>query len=101
MYFNFQQKVDVWMQTCFGEQVSSDRAERNHRFLEEALELVQAGGCAANEEHQLVDYVFNRQIGELGQKVGGTMVTLARVWTKIEQIRAKQAAKSKHSPLPV
>lgn len=25
---------------------------------------------------------------------------LARVWTKIEAIRAKQAAKPKHSPLP-
>jgi hypothetical protein len=24
---------------------------------------------------------------------------LARVWTKVEQIRAKQAAKPKHSPL--
>lgn len=25
---------------------------------------------------------------------------LARIWTKVEQIRAKQAAKPKHSPLP-
>jgi hypothetical protein len=25
---------------------------------------------------------------------------LARVWTKIDKIRAKQAAKPKHSPLP-
>ncbi|MCW2309902.1 hypothetical protein [Rhodobium gokarnense] len=25
---------------------------------------------------------------------------LKRVWTKIDQIRAKQAAKPKHSPLP-
>jgi hypothetical protein len=25
---------------------------------------------------------------------------LARVWTKIDQIRAKQATKPKHSPLP-
>jgi hypothetical protein len=27
-------------------------------------------------------------------------VELARIWTKVEQIRAKQAAKPKHSPLP-
>lgn len=26
---------------------------------------------------------------------------LARIWTKVEQIRAKQAAKPRHSPLPV
>jgi hypothetical protein len=51
--------------------------------------------------------------------VGGVMVTLAalcyaneqsmedagekelkRIWTKVDQIRAKQAAKPKHSPLP-
>lgn len=25
---------------------------------------------------------------------------LARIWTKLEQIRSKQAAKPKHSPLP-
>jgi hypothetical protein len=25
---------------------------------------------------------------------------LARIWTKVEAIRAKQAAKPKHSPLP-
>ena len=25
---------------------------------------------------------------------------LARIWTKVEQIRAKQAAKPKYSPLP-
>ena len=25
---------------------------------------------------------------------------LARIWTKVEQIRTKQAAKPKHSPLP-
>lgn len=27
-------------------------------------------------------------------------VELTRIWTKVEQIRAKQAAKPKHSPLP-
>ncbi|WP_457817370.1 hypothetical protein, partial [Staphylococcus aureus] len=26
---------------------------------------------------------------------------LARIWTKVDQIRAKQAAKPKHSPLPI
>jgi hypothetical protein len=72
-----------------------------------------------SEAHQLVDYTFDRPVGELHQEVGGVMVTLAalclasnanmhesgetelaRIWTKIEKIRAKQAAKPKHSPLP-
>ncbi|TES59219.1 hypothetical protein E2N91_11445 [Pseudomonas syringae pv. tomato] len=107
------------MEACFGAEISSDRQERNHRFLEEALELVQAGGATADEAHQLVDYVYGRSIGEPAQEVGGVMVTLAalclaneldmhsaaetelaRIWTKVDQIRAKQAAKPAMSPLP-
>jgi len=115
----FQERVQPWLLACFGEMIAGDREERNHRFLEEALELVQACGCTASEAHQLVDYVFERPIGEPAQEVGGVMVTLAalclangldmhadgetelaRIWTKVEAIRAKQAAKPKHSPLP-
>jgi len=116
----FQARVQPWLMECFGEMIAGDREERNHRFIEEALELVQACGCTASEAHQLVDYVFARPVGEKAQEVGGVMVTLAalclaqdldmaaagetelaRIWTKVEQIRAKQAAKPKHSPLPV
>jgi hypothetical protein len=115
----FQTRVQPWMLACFGAEIAADGVERNHRFLEEALELVQACGCTRSEAHQLVDYVFSRPVGEKRQEVGGVMVTLAalclaqsldmhaagetelaRVWTKVEQIRAKQAAKPKHSPLP-
>lgn len=115
----FQSRVQPWLLACFGELIAGDREERNHRFLEEALELVQACGCTAHEAHQLVDYVFGRPVGEPSQEVGGVMVTLAalclandldmekdaeielkRIWTKVEAIRAKQAAKPKHSPLP-
>ena len=116
----FQQRVQPWMMTCFGPEISADRIERNHRFLEESLELVQSLGCTASEAHQLVDYVFGRPAGEPAQEAGGVMVTLAalclasgldmhacgeteltRIWTKVEAIRAKQAAKPKHSPLPM
>jgi len=107
------------MQTCFGPEISADSVERNHRFLEESIELIQANGCTQTEAHQLVDYVFSRPVGELHQEIGGVMVTLAalclaigenmheageieltRIWTKVEQIRAKQAAKPTFSPLP-
>lgn len=116
---SFQKRVQPWMMECFGPAIASDREERNHRFLEEALELVQACGCTASEAHQLVDYVYGRPVGDKPQEVGGVMVTLAalclaqgldmhecgeielaRIWTKVEKIRAKQAAKPKHSPLP-
>ena len=116
---SFQKGVAAWMRECFGNTISGDVIERNHRFLEEALELVQSTGCTASEAHQLVDYVFNRPVGEPYQEVGGVIVTLSalcsantlsldhcarteltRVWTKVDAIRAKQAAKPKHSPLP-
>jgi NTP pyrophosphatase (non-canonical NTP hydrolase) len=107
------------MMECFGPMIAGDKEERSHRFIEEALELIQACGTSKSEALQLVDYVFNRPVGETSQEVGGVMVTLAalclahkldmhqaaetelaRIWTKVEQIRAKQAAKPKHSPLP-
>ena len=116
---NYQERVGRWMLACFGRHISRDRAERNYRFLEEALELVQSTGCTAHEAHQLVDYVFNRPSGDPVQELGGTPVTLAalatanglnlniaaeteleRNWQIIEKIRAKWAAKPKFSPLP-
>lgn len=117
----FQQRVQPWLMECFGPMIAGDREERNHRLLEEALELVQACGCTASEAHQLVDYVFGRPVGDPHQEVGGVMVTLAAlclangldmhvagetelarisVPQTVAKIRAKQAAKPKHSPLP-
>jgi hypothetical protein len=116
--WSFQQRVREWTVACFGQTIADDKIERNHRFLEESLELVQALGCTRSEAHQLVDYVFARPEGTPEQECGGVKVTLAalcnangldmlklgereleRAWSKIEKIRAKQAAKPKHSPL--
>ena len=116
---SLQAKVNEWVVAAFGEKIAADTVERNHRFLEESLELVQSLGCSASEAHQLVDYVYGRPEGEANQEVGGVLMTLmalcnaqgietersaeselARVWKKIETIRAKQAAKPQHSPLP-
>ncbi len=118
---SYQGAVAEWMLACFGEAIARDRMERNHRFLEESLELVQSLGCSASEAHQLVDYVFGRLVGEPGQEVGGVCVTLAALCNAaslsvaeeseceltrisspamIENIRAKQAAKPASAPLP-
>jgi len=115
----FQARVHPWLMACFGPDISADKIERNYRFIEEALELVQACGCTQSDAHQLVDYVYGRPDGDINHEVGGVMVTLAalclangfdmhaagetelvRIWGKIEAIRAKQAAKPRHSPLP-
>jgi hypothetical protein len=117
----FQSLVNQWMQKCFGPAISADTVERNHRFLEESLELVQACGCTKSEAHQLVEYVFNRPVGEKDQEAGGVRVTLSALcsanginedveayrelrrinWPEVmAKIRTKQALKPKHSPLP-
>ena len=111
---SFQNRVGEWMHACFGPAISCDKVERNFRFLEEALELVQALGCSRDEALALVDYVWSRPAGQPRQEVGGVMVTLAalcnaqdhrtrmdecgsdeleRCYQKIEKIRAKHAAK--------
>ncbi|NIJ40397.1 hypothetical protein FHS78_000667 [Parvibaculum indicum] len=118
---SFQHRVNEWMLKCFGSEIAADRTERNHRFLEEALELVQSLDCTASEAHQLVDYVFGRPVGEPDQEAGGVNVTFAALCTAagldmrntgeaelarishpetIKKIRTKQAAKPDHSPLP-
>ncbi|WP_182342698.1 Lar family restriction alleviation protein [Comamonas koreensis] len=115
----FQQRVQPWMMECFGVEHAADRKKRNQHFLEEALELVQSTGWTQSEAHQLVDYVYGRPWGEPAQEVGGVMVTLAalclangldmhqageselaRIWSNVDSIRARQAAKPSFSPLP-
>lgn len=122
----FQYYVSLWVTRCFGPEVALDKIERNHRFLEEALETVQANGCSREEAIALVDYVFDRPVGKLNQEVGGALVTLAalcaasnvdmeaaghaelvRIERKLPQIREKHLAKRSRelalrqkSPLP-
>lgn len=118
---NFQWRVVKWVQLAFGSKIARDKVERNHRFLEEALELAQSLNCSRDEAMKLVDYVFDRDIGEPKQEVGGVMVTLAALCAAndmsmdtcgeeeldrvnqpevIQKIRKKQAAKPDFSPLP-
>lgn len=116
---SFQNRVDQWMLNCFNDEIAYSQKERNHRFLEEALELVQSLGCTEQEVYQLVNYVYNRKVGSPMQEAGGVLVCLAalctaaemnmneagekelvRIWGKVETIRAKHAAKPQFSPLP-
>ncbi|WP_063928393.1 hypothetical protein [Methylobacterium aquaticum] len=115
----YQSRVGTWVEACFGKDVALDRAERSRRFLEEALELVQASVMTCEEAHLLVDYVFGRECGEASKEVGGVMNTLAafcnahdigmlkeaetelaRCWEILPQIRAKWERKPKTGPLP-
>jgi hypothetical protein len=74
---DYQQNIKLWTTACFGEATATNVLERNYRFLEESLELVQAGGITKDQVLLMVDYVFGRPKGEVNQEVGGTLVTLA------------------------
>lgn len=116
---NFQARVGLWVRACFGPAASVDRASRNHRFFEEATELVQANGMTREDAHKLVDYTFSRPLGNPAKEAGAALLTLGalceasglhmhlageaeleRNWRDIEKIRAKQAAQPDGTPLP-
>jgi hypothetical protein len=116
----FQSRVKPWMMACFGWKIAGDKLERGDRLLEEVLETLQSGDYPEDRVDALKRYVYARPKGEMPQEVGGVMVTLAafclahdidmqaagetelaRIWTKVEQIRAKQAAKPTGSALPI
>jgi hypothetical protein len=115
-----QSRVRQWMLACFGAEVASDKLERGDRLLEEVFELLQSGDYPSERISALEEYVFSRPKGEPFQEVGGVSLTLAayclahgldmheageaelaRVWTKVDAIRAKQASKPVGSALPI
>lgn len=117
----FQSKVAEWLHLCFGDVIALDKKERCYRFQEEANELTQSMGLTREEAHSLVDYTWDRPIGEPHQELGGVMVTLAALCYAsemdmeaggfvelarimqpdvIERIRQKQKTKPHQSALP-
>lgn len=74
---SFQVGVARWMDLCFLPSLYSNMIERGDRLVEEVFELLQSHGYDPNRIATLVDYVWNRPVGEPGQEVGGVMVTLA------------------------
>lgn len=109
----FQAQVVAWFKFCFTDEAEKyELEERSVRFAEEAIELVQTCGTPAEKLHRLIDHVYARPVGEFEQEVGGVSTTLAvlcaakganlvdcafnelaRIWTKIPVIRAKQKEK--------
>jgi len=72
----YQDRATAWCKECVGEDAYLIKV-RCHRFLEEALELVQALGSSKAAAHRLVEYVYSRPAGEVEQEIGGTVTTLA------------------------
>lgn len=101
----------AWAQRVFGDlpgvDVMAPRV-RALRFLEEAIELYQAvcldpefagerTDFARRKAHSLVDYVFDRPVGEPHQEVGGTMITLmslcSRLGLSVDECERREAAR--------
>jgi NTP pyrophosphatase (non-canonical NTP hydrolase) len=78
---SFQRRFQALCLECFGKTVTEDPVERNYRFLEEAGEVVQAGGLSEGEAHAIIRYVYSRPVGEIHQEVGGVLLCLSALAT--------------------
>lgn len=112
--YNFQNQVFTWAKQAFGLDIAYNTKERNYRFMEEAIELVQSNNISKEDVLKLADYVYSRPKGERYQEIGGVFLTLCalcsaydedlyingnlelnRVYEKIDLIREKQKQKPK------
>lgn len=79
----------AWAKAAFGTEQSTSLHQRALRLLEEAVELYQASAAATQgstgstwmdtaraRAHELVDYVFERPVGAIGQELGGIAVCM-------------------------
>jgi hypothetical protein len=110
----FQMRVMQWIAETFTpmEMDIFDVLERALRFQEESMELAQTFGVPYELALKNLNSVYGKEPGERNQEVGGAMTTLAalceavginmlfegekelaRVWTKIPQIREKNLSK--------
>ncbi len=81
MMSEYQRRYFDWLLRCMGEDVAFNLKERNHRFCEEALELLQACGYSKDQVLSMVDEVYSRMPSqyvnfEIGD-VQGTLSALA------------------------
>lgn len=84
-----QRNIFEWAKETFGEAAIKPH-ERARRFLEEALELVQAQGVSKTDVLNLVDYTYGRPVGHVEQEVGGVCVTLLAYCESVS-VSAEQA----------
>jgi NTP pyrophosphatase (non-canonical NTP hydrolase) len=71
-----QEQVHDWCAAAFGADHANSIPQRGIRLLEEAIELAQACGCEREMCHKLIDHIFDKPAGEIGQEIGGVGTTL-------------------------
>ena len=72
----FQRRVAAWVLEVLGEKTAQNAQERSLRTAEEVLELAQVCRVSREVLHRLVDYVFERPVGDAAQEISGVLVTL-------------------------
>lgn len=103
-----QTQVARWCAAAFGASHARSLPQRGVRLAEEAIEAAQAAGVDRDMLHRLVDHVYSRPPGELGQEIGGVGITLlaladaagldaeaqeGREWLRIESLPLEHFAK--------
>jgi len=99
----------------------TDIEERRARFAEEVNETLQAFGMSREDMHELVDYTWDRPVGEPSKEIGAAFLTLTSLCVvagydlaacgeadleklqrpeTIARIRAKRATRHGRGPLP-
>ena len=71
-----QRLVAGWCTNAFGADQAASLPQRGIRHAEEAIEAAQAAGADREMVHRLVDYIFDRPPGQIGQEIGGSGLTL-------------------------
>lgn len=99
----------------------TDVPERLARFFEEVNETCQAFGMSREDAHKLVDYTYDRPVGDPAKEIGAALLTLASLSVvtgfdmmscaeadleklqrpeTIARIRAKRSTRHGRGPLP-
>src|SRR5262245_26906077 len=73
--FERQRRIFAWAKAAFGNDQATSLPQRGLRLLEEAVEAAQAAGATRELALKVVNFVFDRPPGTLGQELGGVAVT--------------------------
>lgn len=72
-----QDESSSWTTQTFGSLYLIHKKERLFRFMEEALETVQAGGMTEDELSQVIRQVYDRPADpDIKKEIGGALITL-------------------------
>lgn len=96
-----QEMLASWCAAAFGTEHATNVQQRGIRMLEEAIELAQAAGVERAMALRLVDFIYDRPVGTIGQELGGVGLTVlalaaaAGISADMEEAREFQRVRSK------